>query len=269
MPATTPRNMLLGWPNRVPGGTVTASAEVVGLGAGNLQNDQGSPDQAWQTPAGTTEAWLRLDAGYTGYWRAFGLFRCNLGLQAQVRWRVWQGADYADAALEYDSGYVEAGIVFGFGQSVHVAPADAVGRTMQLDVFDPLNPDGFLNVPLLYAGPAWQPRRNYGFASTMGRVSAATKTVTRAGAAHVRPDWQARQWDIALAGVAASEIWPRAMSLDEHARRGNNVLFVPDPLSPDVNRASVFGLFEPSAPLGFAGPSREARTWRATVTERL
>lgn len=263
------RNMLLGWPNRVPGGTVTASAEVVGLGAGNLQNDQGNPDAAWQTPVGVTEARLRLDAGYTGYWRLFGVFRTNLGLQAQVRWRVWQGTDYADAALEYDSGYVDAGVVFGFGQHVHVAPADAVGRCCQFDVYDPLNPDGFLNVPLLYAGPAWQPRRNFGFASTMGRVSAGARTVTRGGAVYPRLDWMARTWDLALPAVASGEVWGRVMSLDEHARRGNNVLFVPAPASADLNRESLFGTLEPSAQVGYGGPSREVRTWRATLTERL
>ncbi len=262
-------NMLLGWPNRVPGGTVTASAEVVGLGAGNLQNDQGSPDQGWQTPVGVLEASLRLDAGYTGYWRVFGAFRTNWSLQAQARWRVWQGTDYAPAALEYDSGYVPCEIVFGFGQHVHVAPADAVGRCCRLDVFDPLNPDGFLNTPLIYAGPAWQPRRNYTFGTTLGRVSSAIRTVTRAGATYVRPDWQARQWDLQLAGVTAAEVWPRVMALDEHARRGNNVLFVPNPSGPDIAREAVFGILDPAAPVGFAGPSREARTWRATITERL
>lgn len=262
-------NMLLGWPNRVPGGTVVASAEVVGLGAGQVQNDQGSPDQAWQTPIGVTEAWLRLDAGYTGYWRLFGLHRTNLGVQAQVRWRVWQGADFADAALEYDSGYVQAGVIFGFGQHVHVAPGDVVGRAMQVDVYDPLNPDGFINVPLLYAGPAWQPRRNYGFASTMGRVSGGARTVTRAGAIYPRCDWMARTWDLVLPAVASNEVWGRVMSLDEHARRGNNVLFVPNPSGPDLAREALFGVLDPAAPLGYGGPSREMRTWRATITERL
>ncbi len=261
--------MLLGWANRVPAGTVVASAEVVGLGAGNVQNDQGSPDEAWQTPVGVTEASLRLDAGYTGYWRLFGCFRTNLSVQAQARWRVWQGADFADAALEYDSGYVPCGVVFGFGQHVHAAPADAVGRTMQLDLYDPLNPDGFFNVPLLYAGPAWQPRRNFSFASTMGRVSGGARTVTRAGAVYPRLDWMARTWDLALPAIASDEVWGRVMALDEHARRGNNVLFVPDPASPDIARESLFGTLEPTAPLGYGGPSREVRTWRATITERL
>ena len=59
------------------------------------------------------------------------------------------------------------------------------------------------------------------------------------------------------------------MSLDEHARRGNNVLFVPNPDSPDIAREALFGVLDPAAPVGYGGPSREVRTWRATITERL
>jgi hypothetical protein len=79
---------MFGWESLVLSSTVSASAEVSGLGAGQLQNLHGATATAWQTPVGTTTAWLLLDAGVAAVWRALGLFRTNLTPAATVRWRI-------------------------------------------------------------------------------------------------------------------------------------------------------------------------------------
>jgi hypothetical protein len=64
------------------------SAQVSGLGAGQLQNPHGATATARQTPVGTTSAWLLLDAGGAALWRALGLFRTNLTPAMTIRWRI-------------------------------------------------------------------------------------------------------------------------------------------------------------------------------------
>jgi hypothetical protein len=89
-------NALFAWENAVLSGAVSASAEASGLGAGQLQNPHGATSTAWQTPVGTTAAWLLVDAGANAIWRALSLHRTNLQPAATLRWRLGS----ADGVIE-------------------------------------------------------------------------------------------------------------------------------------------------------------------------
>lgn len=259
-------NCLLGWPNRFTYGSLTASAAEAALPVTFLADDQGSADQGWQAPG--TAAWARLALPTADTFRAFGLHRTNLTSSATVQWRVWSGTDTATTPA-YDSGVVAAGVVLGYGQTVRVLPAPLTGQTVQCDVSDPTNPDGFLNIAQAYAGPAWQPFRNIDFASSNGRASQSARTVTRAGGVILRSDWLKRVYDLTLAGVRDAEVWPLLMDLDRYARRGNNILFIPDPLATTLNYESLFGELETQGNVTWPYKTPDARGWRAIITERL
>lgn len=262
-------NAVFGWVNNVGTGTLTAGSAAAGLGADQLQNDHGGAATAWQTAGGVTSTNLTVDAGATSAaWRAFGLFRTNLTAAATVRWRVGTAAAMT-SGVAYDSGAIAAGVAAGFGQSVLVASAAVTGRYCRLDVSDPGNPDGVLNVPLIFAGPVWQPASNISAESAFGRDDATDDVVTRGGQEYPTFRFVRRRWEIALARVRAAEVWPSAMELDRVARLGGNILFVPDPASADRNREAVYGRLRATSDLGHPYGIADARGWRCRVTERL
>ncbi len=256
-------NCLIGWPNRFTFGRITASAQEAALPATNLANDQGSADQGFQCPG--TSVRIQVDLPTDTPCRIFGLFRTNLTATAKTRWVVRTAA----LVKTWEGGTFPAGVVAGYGQTVTTAPPGIVGGQVYCDITDPDNPDGFLNIPLAYAGPAWQPVRNFDYASAPGRVSQSAETATRSGGVVTRSDWVKRTFDLSLSGVKAAEVWDRVMDLDLYARRGNNVLFVSNPGSAVMQRESLFGQVKPESGVTYPHQAADARGWRATITERL
>jgi hypothetical protein len=155
------------------------------------------------------------------------------------------------------------------GPSVLAWGVPVVGRYCRVDITDTANPDGFLNIPLCYAGEVWIPARNFTWASSMGRASQSTRVVTRGGQVYVARLWSQRYWKLVLQGIKHTEIWPKLMELDAAARDGRNILFVPNPADADLQKSSVFGVLDPTSDLGYAFQSQDTRGWNATVTERL
>ena len=284
-----------GWDrNWIQQGRLTASSEVVGLGIGNLQDERGGASTGWQTVG--TEAFFVVDALDAVLWRALVLARTNLTPNALVRWRV--GNDPTFATWSFDAGWT-AGPARGVGQVVTILPAvdSAVpeqpvklitedglvlmteaqqvllievgmrGRYARCDIVDPLNPDGFLNIGLAYGGPLVQTQRNFSYGTSLGRTQGGTDVRTRSGAMIRNLHWTARRWNVDLKSLMADEIWPFVMDLDLYGRRGGNVLFVPNPDSPNVSREAVFGLLTPTADVSV--PNHVFRAWSATIEERL
>lgn len=260
-------NCLLGYSNIVKTGTLTPTDQG-GLPAANLQNDQGSADQAWQTTAGVTSASLLIDSGgVSQMWQAFGLFRTNLTSGATVRWRV--SANSSMASPTYDSGVVNAGIIPGYLQSVIGLAAPVAGEFAQLDVVDTSNPDTFLNIPLAFAGPCFQPQTNLDYSSTWGRDRQVTETVTRSGAEFPLTQFARRRITLSFQGIRASEAWTAAMEADRVASiAAGNLLFIPDPASATIQYESCFGRFGPKD-LAFPYGNADRRSWGGVLTERL
>ncbi len=264
----------LGFTNLIDAASLTAGSEVAGLPATNLQDPIGSPSVAWQTLVGdlTTADGANLVgyAGYTATINGFAIARSNLSSTAQVLWRVWQSADMMDDSLAYSTGWISAGVVPTIGQHVHVAPSDVIGRYFRLDIHDPLNADGFINIPLIYIGPLWVPSVvELTRESTQGHAQGGTTTTTRGGQVRISLNWVAREWNAQLQFITNSEMESRALPMDRLVRYGGNVLFIPNVESTDINRQAIFGIATPTAPFGFTVPMDDARSWAATITERL
>lgn len=179
------------------------------------------------------------------------------------------GSTLDAAALAFDSGMAPAGVRAGYGQTVSVAPAEVAGRYCRCDLDDAANPDGFLNVALAYAGPAWQPAGNWDFGSSHGRDDGRDTVQTRGGQTFVTALWQRRWWEVSLSAVLAEEVWPELGELEAFARRGGNVLAVPDPDGAERNRESVYGQLAPAGGVGFPFQLEDLRGFRARISERL
>ena len=170
----------------------------------------------------------------------------------------------------YDSTTLPAGVRPGLAQSVHVIPNTlTTGSTCRVEINDPSNPDGFINIPLMYAGPAWQPATNIAYDSTLGRDDQTDEVMSRGGAEFPSVQWTRRRWDVSMQGIRGSELWAQAMELDRFARTGRNVLFIPNPASADVNRETVYGRAKPLSDISFPFGNADRRAWRVRITERL
>ena len=254
-------NAVFAWTNAVSYSILTVSNAAAGLNASQLQNDQGSSATAWQTTAGTTSAALLIDTTNPGQqWGAFAVARTNLTANAIIRWVV------IDA---FTSGHIGAGIARGFGQSVYVLPTPVYGSRVQLDISDPTNPDGFLNIPFVFAGPCFVPKTNIAWESSFGRDDLVDEVTTRGGQEYPAYRWARRRWDVSLQGVRAAEVWPSVMEMDRVARRGGNLLFVPNPTSQDVQRETIFGRGRPLSDLTFPAGNGDRRAYKIRITERL
>lgn len=259
-------NLLIGWTNRAKTGTLDASAAAARLGAYQAASDQGASSTAWQTPAATTSGWISIDAGSGVTWRMLGIFRTNLTSAATSRIRIGNDATFASNTI--DTGVVSADVADGYGQHVHVLTAEITARYCRLDLDDAANPQGFLNVPLLFAGPAWQPTHNWSPDSTESAIAEATVPTTRGGQVWPELRWRRRRRLVSLPLVTRAERWPQLAAMELHAVTGGNVLVVPS-ADGDLGREPVFGQVEVDAVGYTAASPYQFRGTRFAVTERL
>lgn len=255
---------MFGWDNAVNAGTLTATAAASGFGADQLKNPIGSPAVAWQTPAGTTSAGLTIVSASTVAWRVACLSRTNLTTSATIRVRVGAAATITSSPT-YDSGVVTARVLAGIGQALHLMPSAVSALAMRIDLADSTNPDGFLNVPLAFAGAVSE--ASIAPESDTGVDMRQADTTTRAGVVFTDPLSRARNWQFRLAATRDEDLtWLDAYEAAAAARR--NVLFVP---RSDYTRASaetVFGLLTPGRRT-FLNATGARRIWSATISERL
>lgn len=260
-------NCFFGTRNWIVTGTVSASAEVDGLDAGQVQTPHGSTATAWQTPVGTTTAWLQLDAGAAVEWGAVSLHNTNLTAGAEIRIRI--GEDSAFASAEYDSGTLTAQVAEGYRQAVHILPTTQNARYLRIDITDAANPESVIRVAQAFAGPIVRATYNFGYATAYQRSAVAPAIETRGGQEFPDYRYTRRAWSISLPAVLPAEAWTVVGELQRAAEAGGNVLFVPLPSSSYVNREAVFGRLVSAGAVTWPYASPQLRGWSVTISERL
>jgi hypothetical protein len=259
--------LLLGWTNHIKAASsLTASSAAAGLGPDQLATDQGATSTALQTAASVVTVTVTVDMGAAVTWRLLGLFRTNLTPDATVRWRL--GDDPTFATNTVDTGTISADVAAGYGQHVYPLDADVSARYLRCTLGDTGNPQGFLNIPLMFAGPAWQPPIQWSPDAVESAVVDGASPTTRGGQVWPELRWRRRRRSVPLPLVPRADRWPQLGALEVHAATGGNVLLVPSP-GGDLSREPVFGPAEFDG-VGYA--SRAAHLYRTTrfaVTERL
>lgn len=256
---------LLAWDNLTKSSVITAGSSATD--AYLVANDSGSPSQAWQTAQGIVTAaggaTLTLDPPLPdGTWRVAGLFRTNLTADAVVQFD-W----YTDPSTLVDS--VTVSPVIGYGQAVAVLSADITASYLIVSVDDPGNPDGFINVPLVFAGPAWLPSRSLGFSSSFGVDVAANIVTTRGGQETISQLYRRRKFNIAFESLLESEMWGSVDEMWRTADLGTNIMLVQDTASAQIQRQALFGRMRSVSDVTFPYQSADRRRWSAQITERL
>jgi hypothetical protein len=259
-------NTVLGINNLVKSGALIAGSSVPSMPITNLQIDSGAASVAWQTVSGvmtpTDGATFRVTSVRQA-WRLFGLFRTNLS----------QGASVTFSLFINPSTLVWSGTVTGprpgYAQVVAVAPADIEADYCVVDITDAGNPDGFVNVPLAYAGPAWQPVLGHTWNSTFGRDSTVDEMISRGGQEYPTYRFQQRRWEVAFDAITDSELWTEAQNLDRISRYGGNILFVSDLASATISGEAVFGRVTATADVSYIAGFHDRHAWKFRIKERL
>lgn len=255
-----------GWDNYVLTATVTADATAeAGLDPSQVQNDQGSPQYAWQTTAGDLSAVLTITpTNAQQSWRAAGLFRSNLTPQASVvfRWYLNSGTLVTSSTV--------GGPAAGFGQVVTVLAAAVTADYMTITITDTNNPDGHINVPLVYAGNLWLPQYGRSADSALGRLNRTDSLQTLGGQKFNTHRYSQRTVRLAFDAISATtELWQYADVLDARARVGGNVLAIPDVDDSFIGQSAIFGEMTTSDQMSFALKTSARIAWWGLVTERL
>jgi len=265
---------LIGWENLVQASGVTffTTSAAAGLPGSNVATDQGAPSAAWQTAAGHCTAMaIVIGALPAAAIAAVGIFRTNQTAAATYTITLFSGGSggtpvWVSSPTGPPNGYGQVVVPMSQGTppSATVSGAD----TLEIAIFDPTNPDGFLNVPLVWIGPAWNPFYDITPASIPSRVEARSDEVSRGGSVYPNLFWDARTWDVALT-VTDAEMFTQADNLDQKCRDDRNVLFIRDQTSANINYESILGILRPSAGFGFPGLNPATRSWRGLWTERI
>lgn len=251
-------NCGFGWQNRILDAALAADAQMPHLPVSNLCSQQGAPSLGWRIP-GTT-AGLTLTLTDAVAFRAFSLHRTNL--TSAATWSV-------TASLGGVIIWRMAGGPVANGQALLVSPSALLADTVRITVSDPTNPDGWLDLPLAYAGPLFQPVRNFSTSSTAGRTLGQDTITSLAGTEFVESRWFQRKLSIVHQSLGDAD----AVVMDQILRvaaTGQNILFLSDPTASgaDLAARAVFGRLsgnDLSNPFGAA--DRHALT--LDLTERL
>jgi hypothetical protein len=261
---------IMAWNNYVKASTITSNNAVPGLSASNVAGDQGSPSAGWQTSFGSvtlaTGALIRIEPATPGQtWRVIGLFGTNLTASAAVTAQLWNNPTTPVNVTQVTL----PGPVPGFGQVVFILPHDYTADYLQMYFDDPTNPDGFINIPLVFAGPAWFPAGSTGFSSTVGRDDSTLEVTSRGGQEYPTLLWQRRRWNVAFDSLRVAEVWAQADTLNRYAKGGSNAFFAPDSASANLQREAIFGRLKATADVSYPYNGADRRRWSASISERL
>jgi len=255
---------LLAWNNYVL--TSGLSATSAAMPVSNVQDERGAPSVAWQTAAGTTSATITITPAIArASWRAFGVFRSNLTAYAGIGVTLYNNPT---SPVSIWGGGTE-GPEPGFGQSIVVADTDVIADFCTIQIDDPQNPDGFLNIPLIFAGAAWVPLTGLSYDTAYGGDAMVDEAISRGGQEYPLLRWERRRGELAFQGIRSGEVLNQLNELQGTARRGNNVLMVPDITSPNIGVEAIYGRVTATTDVGYPYGGADRRSWRARITERL
>lgn len=256
-------NTLFAYNNYVLSGGITATSQSMPVA--NVQDERGSSSIAWQTASGVRDATVTITPPYPrASWRAFGAFRTNLTTGATMTVSLWNSAG---PTLIWMSSV--DGIEPGFGQMITIADGDMAADYCTINFQDPSNADTFLNIPLIYAGPAWVPLTGLAYDTTYGYDETTDEPIARGGQEYPSLRWDRRRAEISMVGIRAGEVLNQLAEMQGVARRGTNVLMVPDVTSETINVEAIYGRLRATADVGYPYGATDRRSWRARITERL
>jgi hypothetical protein len=271
LPKVDPGNVIIAAQNAADSGTYSGGSWQPALPLDNLK-DRKISKTARSIDLALASTTFDIDLGKRKPVGIVAIIGHNLTPAAQ--WRV-QLSDDAFATIKVDSGWMlawprveEFGVlpwgVFNWGgllalevadlytiNSYWLEPAMALAQYIRVSIQNDSNPDGFVDIGRLYAGPIYQPTFNMQYGCKIGFEDPSTVQYSRGGQRYADQKPPRRLIQFTLARIPESEIFGQVF--DQMYRRlgiVGDVVVVPQPLVPSQwHRQAIYGSMRTLNPL--------------------
>jgi hypothetical protein len=249
-------NIILAFPNRTDVATLSGGAWSPSLPLSNLQNRLLSKvARTTNTDAASTQFNLTFTQPYSA--RVIGLVNHNLSFSSKWRIRAYD-AETSPATTLYDSGWVYAWLLTGtywspelheweddnfwYGgytleeikgltaNTFHVIPTvDKTSTMWHIEIVDPDNTDGYVQIGRLFIGPGWQPPINFAYGASLGYETNTGVETSLGDVEFFEPREPLRSMNFTLDALPEGEGYGRALELTRQAGIHREVVVIPDP----------------------------------------
>lgn len=219
----------------IDGAVVTASSERGLLAVEHVQTYR--PDQVWRATGCTSEN-IAFDFGEEQIVEALAIVAHNLSDVAEIRLRLATTQGGVTAAPGYDSGMVSPWPTSGkptdldWPSYASLLLADnAVGyRYGRLDIEDPTNPDGEVQIGRLYVGPAFVPEVNVDINWSLGLAAPGEAVVSTFGRTFLDERGPAsRMMQVSFSAMDQNELLSEMMEFERYLGIAKDFFFCIDP----------------------------------------
>lgn len=248
----------------------------------NLQ-DRRLGQLARSATASTGDSWFDADFGATRLFKVAALVNHNLSVAAQYRIRLSLDPNFIDSVA--DSGWTDVWpVVYPFGSLPWGSPswwagkypADQIGRYtgavvfvlssltaaqyLRVEISDPGNPDGFVQIGRLFVADGWQPTRNMTYGASLAWEDRTQVQEALSGAEYFDTRPPVRVARFGLEAMTESEAMSQAFELQRAMGVSGEVLFIWDPAdTTHALRRRFLGRLRTLSPIENPGPDR----WKA------
>ncbi|MAE21810.1 MAG: hypothetical protein CMK92_05205 [Pseudomonas sp.] len=211
----------------------SSGSETPTLPLSNTQRYNNS--RTWRT-TDTAEQQIKVNLAFTTVISGFTLWRHNLTEDGTVRVRAYDGPNQTGNVI-YDSGWLPALFKKTLGElawgrdplgasaftnwrlkySSYWLPKENV-RSLLVQISDPTNPDGFLEIGRIYAGEYFEPKYNFDLGHAIRWESTTQQNPTAGGSVHTLETETYRVLDFSLSHLDEQE----RVDLFEATRRVSN-----------------------------------------------
>lgn len=261
----------------IDGATVTASSTRGLLAASHVQNYR--PDKVWRA-TGCAAEWLAWDYGHPNYaLEALVIAGHNLSAAATLQYRLANTESDVTAAPAVDTGVVSAWPASGkptdpdwpsyFSLLFEVNPTGY--RYGRLDIADPTNPDGYVQIGRLFAGPAFVPAVNVDISWSLGLAAPGEAVVSPFGRTFLDDRGPAsRIMQMSFSAMSQSELLREMLELERYCGIARDFAFCLDPAATtDFHKSAGQFRFE-SLQAGQSLPAFNEfneQVWQKTLTQ--
>lgn len=248
-------NLILGFPNRVDGATLSGGAWVEAMPLDNLK-DRLLSRVARTIDLATGSTWFTLDFGRQRNIRIIALIAHNLSFSAKLRIRGANVADYSTTvydlesdvwgalvnadwdinALEWENDnywagtYTQEDLGGQTAVSSRILPESVNARYWRFDIKDTQNSAGFVDIGRLFIGDAFlRPRYNYAYGGSLGYETDTVVEKSLGGAEFFDPRESLRVMRFDLPLMSDEEGFSQALELTRRAGIHKEIFVVADP----------------------------------------
>lgn len=191
------------------------------------------------------------DSGVAGIWPQIQPF--GVGVWGEFN---WGGRLSSEEAATY-------GI-----SAFHVAPQTVIARYLSIELFDELNPAGYLEAGRLVVGTAWRPSINMQYGWSIQQVDTSKSVKSRGGQSYVDIQPKFRRLRFSIDYLGRDEMFGNAYELERLKGAGGDLFVMIDP--DDIvhrHRHSVYGVLQDTTPISNPVADRFSKSF--TIDELL